>query len=232
MAKQTKCKNCGLENPYYQLKCKDCHSYIRRRVVNIELWENIGKVIESPSKAFENIIFAEHKNFLILMGVLFSLSILADLNLVSNIINEVSLISTAFISFGIILGSSLLNALILKFTFLFLGSRTRILDNFYLTIFASVPQIFSFIILFPVQLALFGEYWFTFNPSPIAFKETQSFILLGLEGVLFLWSLVLLFFAFKVQTDNYIQAFLGMFVSFFMIYILPIIILQSFFLTM
>jgi len=228
MAKITKCENCGKENPYYQLKCKSCQSYLRRRVVNIELWETIGKIIESPSKAFENVIFAEHKNFLILMTFLFSFAVLADLNLVNNYFFENSLVNISYIAFGIIVGASLMNALILKFTFLAMNSKTRFLDNLYLTIFANTPQIFSLVLLLPVQFALFGEYWFTFNPSPLVYKETQSWIVIGLEGVLLLWSFILLLISFKVETGNIIQAIVGSLISVFMIYFLPLILIQTF----
>ncbi|NOX19606.1 MAG: hypothetical protein GXO87_15160, partial [Chlorobi bacterium] len=57
------CKNCGAENPFYLLTCKSCNAYIRDKVSNINLWEIIWKLIETPVEAFRQIIYAEHKNF-------------------------------------------------------------------------------------------------------------------------------------------------------------------------
>ncbi len=229
MANLTNCKNCGTENPYFQLKCKNCQSFLRRRVVNIELWETAGKVIESPSKAFENVIFAEHKNFLIFMTLLFGFAILADLNFASNFLFEQSLISSALFSFAAIISLSFLNAFLVKIILLAFNNKTRFLDNYYLVIFANIPQIFSLILLLPVQFALFGEYWLTFNPSPIAFKATQSLIILGIEGVLLLWSFVLIFISFKTSTKSNFESILVTLITIIMTYILPLYVIHNFF---
>ena len=229
MANTNNCTNCGSENPYYQLKCNKCHSFIRRRVVNIELWENIGKVIESPSKAFENIIFAEHKNFLILMMFLFGLTIFADLNLVSNILFEESILFTALISFGIIIGSVFINAFLVKTLLSAFNTKTRFLDNYYLSVFANVPQILSLILLLPVQFALFGEFWFTFNPSPFLIKAAQAYIIIGLEIILILWSVILTFVGFNVTAKSYLQSLFATLLTIFMTYLLPLFLIYNLF---
>ncbi|MBZ0198889.1 MAG: hypothetical protein K8H86_03410, partial [Ignavibacteriaceae bacterium] len=58
------CKSCGAENPLYQLTCAKCKSYLRERVVNIDLWDLLALLLHSPSEAFRLIIKAEHKNFI------------------------------------------------------------------------------------------------------------------------------------------------------------------------
>ena len=64
----TKCKKCNHINPAYKYICSECKSYLRERVVNIDLWNTIQLIIEDPHKAFKQIIFAEHKNFIIFIS--------------------------------------------------------------------------------------------------------------------------------------------------------------------
>src|SRR5690606_23987280 len=64
------CKNCNSENPFYELICRNCRSFLREKIYNIDLWKTISQLIESPSTAFRNIILSEHKNYLLLLLVL------------------------------------------------------------------------------------------------------------------------------------------------------------------
>ena len=59
------CKSCGAENPIYVSTCEKCNFIIRNKVVNIDLWSEISRLLESPVNAFKTVIQAEHKNFVI-----------------------------------------------------------------------------------------------------------------------------------------------------------------------
>ena len=190
------CKNCNSENPFYELICQKCKSYLRERVYNIDLWHTLYLLIESPSKAFKQIINSEHKNFLVailllvsgkvlLNGIFLKIFILKGKAEFPNYFLDY-LLAIAFLVIIILLFSSLLKIITEKS-----GIQTRYSDNFSILTYSHVPYTFSLIILFPIELILFGEYLFSYSPSPFQIKETLSYVLLAFEGLIILWSVFL-----------------------------------------
>ena len=54
-----------------------------------------------------------------------------------------------------------------------------------------MPYSFAAIILFPVELIIFGKYLFSVNPSPFIIKSFLAWVLVSLEFLLILWSVFL-----------------------------------------
>ena len=73
MRNSINCKNCGEPNPFYNLNCHFCKSLLRNRVVNIDFGRTVLKLLESPVKGFTEIIYSEHKNFVITLIFLLSI---------------------------------------------------------------------------------------------------------------------------------------------------------------
>jgi len=206
------CKNCGSENPFYKLICYNCKSYLRERVYNIDLWSTIGLLIESPSKAIRTIIFSEHKNFLILLLILVSgKTFLNGIFLTIYFRKWNANLSSYFGSYLVIFIFTVV--MILIFSGIFreilkkLSSRTKFKDNFSIITYSFLPSAFGILILFPIDLILFGEYLFSYNPSPFVIKETFSYALLIFEVILIIWSIFLTFTAVKVQSRNTVYSF-------------------------
>jgi len=206
------CKNCNSENPFYELICNNCKSYLRERIYNIDLWKTIGLLIESPSRAFKTIIFSEHKNFLILLFILVSGKMLLNgIFLTIYFKKWNAYLSGYFGSYVIILIFTMI--MILIFSEIFsevtktLGVKTKFKDNFSIITYSFLPFTFGFLILFPIELILFGEYLFYYNPSPFIIKETFAYILLSFEAILIIWSIFLTFTAIKVQSGNTVYSF-------------------------
>lgn len=199
------CKNCGAENPFYLMTCKSCNAYIRDKVSNINLWEIIWKLIETPVEAFRQIIYAEHKNFTSTILVFASIKFALIATILSNAFGSTasgfdsdsfflsyaaSLFSIPFLSFAITLFNRLF------------GLNPRIKDALAVNIYALLPLVFALVIFVPIEYALFGSYWFTFNPAPYELKPTIAYFFYGLEGVLFLWSLFLFIAGNYAQSKN------------------------------
>ena len=72
------CKSCGAENPFYGIICTECKSYLRERIVNIDLFNVTSLLIHSPREAFTQIIRAEHKNFIFFLLLLASAKFLVN----------------------------------------------------------------------------------------------------------------------------------------------------------
>jgi hypothetical protein len=193
---QIECNNCGAQNDFYKLNCDQCSALIRGRVVNIDLWNIIWLVIDSPQKAFQKIIHAEHKNFIILLSILAGMKVFLDVQFSSNLIfgkspdiSEFMLyLLVSIVLFVIII---VLISLGIKTLNLHMNIRTRLKDNIAIYIYSFLPLIFGLVLLLPVEYALFGNHWLTFDPSPFIVKTTPAWVLASLEIALHLWSIIL-----------------------------------------
>ena len=226
---QITCKNCGTLNDFYQLNCVQCGSLIRARVVNIDLWRIIWLVIDSPKKAFQNIIHAEHKNFIVLLGALISVKLYFDAQFSCNLIfrdspditNLLIYLAASIILFFVLI---IIVSLLIKHLNSYLKIQTRFKDNLAVYIYSFIPLIVGLILLLPVEYALFGNHWLVFNPSPFVIKQGPAWILVSLEIVLHIWSVFLTIIAtyastgravYSIPAGILIQAFvLGLYVAF------------------
>jgi hypothetical protein len=207
------CSNCGIENPLYLKNCSNCKHYIRTAVVNIDLWRTIYQLFENPRKALKNIIYAEHKNFIIFLLFffsiklfLFSISIQSALKLnpgESNSIIYNFLLLAAIYAVLILITIKGLTILINKLV------KTRFKDNLSLFLCSSIPIIISLFILTLVEYAIFGEHWFVYNPSPFIIKTNLAYLLTGLEILMIVWSITILFKAFLIQSDSKLVSFIS-----------------------
>ncbi len=207
MTNIVKCPNCETENHFYNLNCNKCGSLIRERVVNIDLWHTIGKIIEAPSKAFRNLIFAENKNYAFFIAIFFSIKLTFNSFYFQSLIGK-------NIDFQNFLGINILIGVILFLVFFLLISyfekiilkvnnvQSRFKDNFTVLIYSSVPLLIALFIFFPVEYALFGKFWLFFNPSPYFIKPTPAYVFTGLEAIILVWNVILFYFLAYVQSRN------------------------------
>ncbi|MEG8947381.1 hypothetical protein [Rosettibacter firmus] len=221
------CSNCNYENPFYALICKNCKAFLRTKIPNIDLWITIGKLIESPKLAFENIIHAEHKNYLLTLIFLSVTKISINLFTLNNIINFCE--SSAYLKDILFISLYAIMLFIIMTTLITLSNnffklKNRFKDNIAIYTFSFIPIIFSLMILTPVEYAIFGNYWFTSNPSPLIIKKVPAYILYFIEAIFILWSYLLFIISSFVQTRNLIYSIVIGTISFTTITFLPIII--------
>ncbi len=205
------CPYCNSENPYYNLTCSNCNSFVRDRVSNLDLWKIIGLLIENPKDAFKQIVFSEHKNFIFFIFFFLSVKLLIDSRFVSLLsIGSFSTKTNLFASY-LILGIFLILLFILFgviFSKLYSSPEFKIKfkDIFSLTIYAQVPHVFALLILFPIEVIVFGDYIFSLNPSPFVIKEFISYLFLSLEILVAVWSIILSAVGFYVHFRRVIPA--------------------------
>jgi hypothetical protein len=195
MKKNLVCNNCGLVNPLNSLTCSNCKSFLRERVVNIDLFKILARLIESPVNAFTYIIHSENKNYIFLVLFLISIKILINSFFIAAALGAEDYFSQFLIKYIILLltvsSVILLFSIGLKQLNKSVGIATTLKDNFSVLVYSYVPYIYGILILFPVELIIFGDYLFSNNPSPFFLKETLAYTLLGFEVLLILWSLFL-----------------------------------------
>ncbi len=216
------CKNCGTKNPLYQLICSNCNFYMRERIFNIDLWQVLGLLIENPSEAFKRIVNAEHKNFIFLISFLVAGKLLIDSTFIALAINKEDIFLTGLIiKYFVILVSLLLLLLLFSFTLKmvnrFFQFETRTKDNFALLVYSLVPHVFGLLVIFVIEIIVFGGDLFSNNPSPFSLKEFLAYALLSFEFLLILWSIFISIVSFYFQTKSKIYSLLvGITFNFFL----------------
>jgi len=194
----TKCKKCNHVNPPYKYICEECKSFLRERVINLDLWDTILKIIEEPSIAFKQIIFAEHKNFILLLTFLLGLKSLIfsrflsvphlGLNGVSTSIMLSLILSIIFSIIPVILLTATEVKLYKK-----KGIILRFKDIYSVNVYTFIPYIFGLIFIFPVELIVLGGDIFSNNPYSFEIKPVISYMLIGMELIVLIWSFILIY---------------------------------------
>jgi hypothetical protein len=214
------CSNCSDENPPYAYTCKNCNSFLRERVFNIDLWNVIGLMIEAPKKAFELIIFSEHKNYITFLLIFIAIKLLINTRFISLIsLGTFNPSTSLYLSYLIVLGILLVYLILFSICFTLINRSlqisTRLWDNFALLTYSLLPNVFGIIFLFIIELVVFGEYLFSINPTPFVIKGIIAYIFAGAELLLIIWSVLLSFKAFKVQTHSMLYSIIYTFVFYF-----------------
>lgn len=187
------CKNCNQVNYTFEVNCSKCNSILRNKVVNIDFWNIITRLIEKPFDAFLYIIQSENKNYIFIISLMASIKMIILNYFISNYFFETTRLTfTDFtISFIIFLVICFLHASIIKFILKQRKIKSRIKDTFTNAIYAFIPMMFTLIIIFPLEAAIFGEYLFSKNPSPFTINKTFAYLFSILEISSVLWVFIL-----------------------------------------
>lgn len=190
------CKSCGHSNPFHQLTCLNCKSYLRERVYNIDLWKTLEHLIESPVKAFTRIIHSEQKNFVVFILLISAIKFFVN-TIFFFLLESQNQLTNIKIVRNYLIGLSAAIILLMIFVYLIYltnrvsGNSARVKDIFSVLTYSLSPNVFALILLFPLELIFFGEYLFSNNPSPFAIKEITAYIFLTLESMIIVWTIFL-----------------------------------------
>lgn len=83
-----------------------------------------------------------------------------------------------------------------------LGTENRFIDNLTIYTYSYIPLIILLVALTPIQFAIFGNYWFTFNPSPFLIRYGTAIVFTFIEILFQLWTVILLITSSYAQTNN------------------------------
>ena len=208
MINSVSCPNCKADNPFYNTICSSCKTYLRDRVYNLDLWALVSSIIESPSKAIRTVIFSEHKNFIFFILLFLALKYLINTRFVSMIsVGDFQSTVGLQISYLIILGCTIIFFLTFSYLYNSIGKSKnisiRFKDTFALIIYSQIPLVFGLIILFSLELVIFGDYLFSLNPTPFTIKGLIAYFFLLIEVGTIIWSIFLLFKAFRAQSHKF-----------------------------
>jgi len=219
------CKNCSTENSFYKFNCTKCNAILRERIVNVDLWHTLNIIIDSPGKAFSKIIQAEHKNFVFFIASLVILKTFIYTLVFSEQIfgQSGSAVIILVLSFTAVPVFIVIAAYLLQVLTRLFKVDTRFKDDYSIITYSLIPYIYALVFLFPVEITLFGGYLFSNNPSPFELKETPAYILAGLELLMAVWSIVLLFSAARTASGKTIFSFIYAFIMGLLFLSIPVL---------
>lgn len=190
------CPVCKTQNDEYAIVCHSCKSYIQNRIANLDFFDTVWKVIESPRKAFHDITLAEHKNYSLLLFSLFGVALSFTgfwyFRLGSRFESLLDLLAGAT-GIGVIVGllSAILFTALFEIVVRLLGGKGSVRNSLGILAYATTPVSLSLVLILPIELLTFGMYLFTRNPDPYTFKPALYVTLIGTDCAVGLWAFVL-----------------------------------------
>jgi hypothetical protein len=167
------------------------------KVDNLNLFETLWSLMEDPRPAFRRIALARHKNYVILLSCLLGMAIVY-------LVVWLKTLGARFPDIALLVGAGFVVGPFagVLFTFLFsflvhrvgrlLGGTGSYRNVRAAVVYAMVPIVYSLVLVFPIEIALFGPYFFSDNPPPLVINPVAYIVLLGFDAAAMLWSLALL----------------------------------------
>ena len=201
------CQICNSANRDFALRCVSCGGILQQRTKTLDLFSTIYNLWRYPDFTFRKIILAEHKNYTILIG-LFEAVGFAFFSLF--IIKAGDIYSIDLLRL-LVAGFSLSIAVYFPFLYLFLllsyvSARVSwsgaSLKGFMAGMIYSLHPIgLSALVILPTEVAVFGPFIFSNNPSPQTINPPPFYLLgfldclLGVAAVIFIVRLTKVLFS-------------------------------------
>jgi hypothetical protein len=192
-----KCPVCGAENDAFAIVCTSCKAFVQAKVDTLDLFRTIWGLLESPRATFRRIGLAREKNYVFALSGLFGIALVYAFMWYRNLgakIPELLMLLGIGVAAGLILGIILVLFFAWVLTVLgrLAGGKASFRNMRAVTAYASVPVIVSLVCIFPLEVAIFGRYFFDANPPPLVMNPIVYVTLLGFDAAAVLWSFLLL----------------------------------------
>ncbi len=193
-----RCSVCGFENDDLQVVCASCKSYLQSKVDTLDLFSSIWTLIYSPRSAFRRIALSRHKNYVVLLTSLLGMAMAYSILWFKNMGRVFSNLIVLLLS-GLVAGPVIGIAFAVVFTLVMvrlghlLGGKTTFRGMYAVVAYASVPIVMTLVFVFPIEVAIFGQYLFDNNPPPLVINPVLYVTLLGFDtlGVIWAWLLLI-----------------------------------------
>lgn len=197
------CPVCGKENDDLAVICVSCKGYLQAKVDTLDLFHTSWALLESPKATMHRIAIARHKNYTVLLTLLFGIAFGVTILWFGNygrLLGGLGPVTLVAVLGGPFLGliSVLLMSIVLRITSGILGGHSSMRETLAVVAYATVPIVWSLIFVFPVEIAVFGPYFFDSNPSPLVINPVAYLGLVALDSIAVFWSWVLLVYGVRV----------------------------------
>jgi hypothetical protein len=190
------CAVCGAQNDDLATVCQTCKAYIQAKVEILDLFTTIWGIIETPVKTFRRIALARTKNYTFFLSALIGCAATFGMFWYLNLgrryeglgeIFGVGLLAGPFVGLLLVGLMAVLAATLARV----LRGSGSVKNAMAALAFAGIPIVLSFVVIFPIEIALFGKYLFDANPSPRVLNPLAYFVLFGLDAICMLWTVIL-----------------------------------------
>ena len=191
------CSVCGTENGDLAVVCSSCKSYIQSKVDNLNLFETFWGLMETPRGTFKRIVLARHKNYVLFLSAMLGVSFVYAAiwfenwgHLFSNVITLAGL----GLLFGVPVGIAgvIVVSSVVMVVARMLGGSPSLRNMIAVVAYAGMPVVLALVFVVPVEIAVFGRYFFDNNPPPLVISPVIYVVLIGLHGAAWFWSWLLL----------------------------------------
>jgi len=192
-----KCPVCGTENGDLDTVCRSCKGFIQAKVDTLDLFSTAWGLMDQPRRTFRRIAIAKTKNYVILLSAAIGIALVYlyfwHWHLAVRFPSLITLLGI-----GLLVGPPLGNLLIalcsvvVRFILRIKGVRISFRTGFALLSYAGVPVVASLIAVMPVEIAVFGMFFFDNNPPPMVINPGAYLGLLALDTLAGCWSIVLI----------------------------------------
>ena len=192
------CRVCGMQHDDLAVVCSSCGGYLQSKVDSLNLFETLWQLVESPGLAFKRIVLSRHKNYLILLSGLVGINVVFAVFWLRNLGGQFSNLLTllgAGILIGIPVGVAFVSLLsvVISLGIRVLGRAVSVRNVAAVVAYAGMPLVLALMIIFPLEIAVFGMDFFGNNPPPMVINPLAYWALLGFDSMALLWSLILLY---------------------------------------
>lgn len=190
------CPVCSHQNDDLALRCTSCGSNVQERVPTLDFFSTFWMMVEYPGKALKRIIMAEHKNYVLMLAMFFGISAAFALSWAvkaGNMFENVAHLILAASLIGIVMSMPLFFVIVglLHAAGRAMGGRGSWRNTYAAAGWALCPFAFATVVVQPIELAAFGLMFFSNNPHPFEVKPLAYSVLIGIDGLIGFWSIVL-----------------------------------------
>jgi uncharacterized membrane protein YidH (DUF202 family) len=191
------CPVCGESGDFLSSRCGKCGAFTQERVPKVDLFESMYRIMEEPRRVFLTVARSEQKNYVYTLFAFTGFG-LGALIFMAGLIGNLP-VNFIFIFAIFVLGSPIAGLAIMTLAGLVVWQgnariwRKRIpfRNSTAFLAYALIPVVLSVALVLPIELAIFGPYLFSDNPSPLVYKPTVFYILSGLDALAVIWSMLL-----------------------------------------
>ncbi len=163
----------------------------------MDLFESIYRVAEDPAKLFLTVARSEQKNYVYTLFAFAGFGLTALIFMagaVGNLPVNFIFIFAIFVLASPVVGLFLMSATALavwQWNVRVWRVRIPFRSTAAFIAYALIPVVISVVFILPIELAVFGPYLFSDNPTPQFYKPAVFYLLTGLDALALIWTLFL-----------------------------------------
>jgi|WetSurMetagenome_2_1015567.scaffolds.fasta_scaffold272603_1 hypothetical protein len=191
------CPVCGVENGDLDVVCKSCKGFMQAKVDTLDLFSTVWGLLEQPRRTFRRIALAKSKNYVILLSAALGVAIVYLYFWYWQVAVHIPSLVT-LLGIGLLVGPPLGNVFValcgavIGFILRARGINLTSRNTRAVLAYACVPLVASLLVVMPLEIAIFGSYFFDNNPPPMVINPVAYIGLVGLDALAGVWSVILL----------------------------------------